>query len=293
MPLDTELLKDLDEGLGSDPLPAILWHYTTASCACAILKERSIRMGCHAFMNDPAEGTGAGKLVAECWASVVDNSEPHPKLDLAYLRDTSSVLKYFDFNRPELPPTFLLSLTELRDSLSQWSRYGDNGSGIALGFTVNPGALPPKSGKPWATGTKVFRVDYHAPELTIPSRVRSLMERLLLQYLPRFTSSTEVQNTLIALVHRLNPIVKHHAYAEEREWRVSTRTTIGSSDLYEIDCNRHGIAPYVPLQLGTGLILTELMLGPKLSAENAWSARWLCEKYDFQTTVSRSALAYR
>jgi hypothetical protein len=244
-------------------------------------------------MNAPAEGTVVGAIVSESWTTAVDASSSHPSLDLSYIRDTTSVLSYFDFSRPELPPTFLFGLTELRDSLSQWSRYGDNGAGIALGFGFRTSELPPESNEPWTTGTKLTRVDYDGPEPHLASRVRPLVARLLPKYLPRFRSPTEVENTLIALVHHLNPMVKHGAYFEEREWRLTTRTVRESYELYEIGCNRYGVAPYVPLPLGRGVTLVELMLGPKLSPENTWSASWLCKKFGQNPRISRSALAYR
>lgn len=293
MLLDVQLLKDVDDKLGQDAPPQILWHYTTVSGACEIIRSRSLRMGCHAFMNDPAEGTVAGSIVSDAWKAAIDSSTSHPRLDLSYIRDTASVLSYFDFGRPELPPTFLFSLTELGDSLSQWSRYGENGAGIALGFAVSPKELPPASGKPWTTGTQLTRIDYDSPDIDLASRVRPIVENLLQEYLPRFRDPTEIENTLIALVHHLNPIVKHGAYFEEREWRVTTRTVVESHELYDIVCNRHGIAPYVSLPLDHGLELVEFMLGPKLSPENNWSATWLCKKFGLAPMVSRSALAYR
>lgn len=293
MPLDVELLKEVDAGLAHAVPPPVLWHYTTALGARDILQSRSVRLGCHAFMNDPAEGTVAGPIVSESWTTVVDASVAHPRLELSYIRDTTCVLSYFDFGRPELPPTFLLSLTELRDSLSQWSRYGDNGAGIALGFAIRVGELPPASGRPWATATELIRVAYDGAETNPAFGLRSLVVRILEKYLPRFQSPTEVENALISLVHRLNPLVKRGAYLEEREWRIITRTVLESDQLYEIGCNRFGPAPHVPLPLGRGVELVELMLGPKLPPENEWSAKWLCRKYGYDTKISRSALAYR
>lgn len=293
MLLDVELMNEIDHGLPQEEPADILWHYTNVAAATEILRSRSVRLGCHAFMNDPGEGTVAGSIVSESWGAAIDASDSHPRLDLSYFRDMTSVLSYFDFTRPELPPTFLFSLTELRDSLSQWSRYGDNGAGVALGFTVQPDELPPESHKPWTTGTQLVRVAYDGTETPASSQLRSLVAPILTKYIPRFQDPTEIENTLISLVHRLNPVVKRAAYAEEREWRIITRTVLESDELYEIGCNRFGIAPYVPLSLGQGLTLAELMLGPKLPPENAWSAKWLCQKSGQSPTISRSALAYR
>jgi len=49
----------------------------------------------------------------------------------------------------------------------------------------------------------------------------------------------------------------------------------------------------MPLAFGTGVELVELMLGPKLSRENCWSAKWLCKKLGHAPKISMSALAYR
>jgi hypothetical protein len=245
-------------------------------------------------MNDPAEGTVAGSLVSECWTRAIDAISSHPRLDLSYVRDTKRVLSYFDFERTELPPTFLFSLTELRDSLSQWSRYGDDGAGVALGFKFHRAELPAESVRPWTTGTELIQVDYdRAGGENATGRVRPLIARILAKYLPLFRDPTEIENTLIELVHRLNPIVKAEPYREEREWRLITRTVLESEQLYDIACNTFGVAPYVPLSFERGVSLVELMLGPKLSRENVWSAKWLCRKFGHSPKISMSALAYR
>ncbi len=234
--------------------------------------------------------------MADAWAAVLDAAVEHPHLDLSYVRDTGTVQSYFDFHRAELPPTFLFSLTELRDSLSQWARYGDDGAGIALGFALHPSELPAASGKPWRTSTELVRVEYHDAlwgEDKRVSPIQSLVVRVLEKYLPMFQDPTEVENCLIELVHRLNPIVKGGAYAEEREWRIITRTVADSDEVYDVKCNRFGFAPYVPLPLGNGLELVELMLGPKLPPENDWSVKWLCKKFGCEAQISRSSLAYR
>jgi hypothetical protein len=87
--------------------------------------------------------------------------------------------------------------------------------------------------------------------------------------------------------------VKGAAYHEEQEWRVIVRTVVDSDELYEVRSNRFGIVPYVPLSFGPGIELAELMLGPKLSRENVWSAKWLCRKYKHDPRISTSGLAYR
>lgn len=294
MLLDVALLKEVSEGLLDVAPPDVLWHYTSVASANAILAGATLRLGCHAFMNDPAEGTVAAQIVSECWTKAVDASPPHKVLDLSYVRSAAGALSYFDFGRPELPPTFLFSLTELRDSLSQWSRYGDNGAGVALGFAIQRDKLPGESNKPWRTATELTRVRYDgASDDDVSKNLRPLVSGVLARYLPKFGDPTEIQNTLIALMHRLNPIVKRASYHEEREWRIIARTVVESVDLYEIGNNRFGIAPFMPLAFRDGVELVELMLGPKLTSDNVWSARWLCRKVGHAPKVSVSALAYR
>src|SRR5690606_36423998 len=131
-----------------------------------------------------------------------------------------------------------LSLTELRDSLSQWSRYGDNGAGVALGFAIQRDKLPGESNKPWRTATELTRVRYDgASEDDASKNLRPLVLDVLAKYLPKFGDPTEIQNTLIALMHNLSPIVKRASYYEEREWRLIVRTVVESVEIYEIDNN--------------------------------------------------------
>jgi hypothetical protein len=245
-------------------------------------------------MNDPAEGTVAAQMVSECWTTTVDAASSHRTLDLSYIRSATGAVGYFDFGRPELAPTFLFSLTELRDSLSQWSRYGDNGAGVALGLAIRRDKLPGRSEKPWRTATELTRVRYDGASADDASKnLRPLILNVLAKYLPKFRDPTEIQNTLIDLMHHLNPIVKRASYYEEREWRIIARTVVESVEFYDIGNNRFGVAPYMPLAFQDGVELVELMLGPKLTADNVWSAKWLCRKFGHAPKISVSALAYR
>lgn len=293
MLLDVAISTELGMFLRSKAAPPVLWHYTTVAGAKSILELREVRLGCHAFMNDPAEGALAWPLVSDCWGSAIEQAGTHERLELNDLRDLEPAVSYFDFDRPELPPTFLFSVTELEDSLSQWSRYGDNGAGIALGFSIKPRALPAPSQRPWATGADLVRVVYDDSSNELAPGLRQLLTRLLKEAIPELDTSTAAENLLIEIIHQLNPQIKRASYAEEREWRVIRRVTRDSTPLYEVGANRFGLAPYLPLALGEGMSLTHLTLGPKLAPENMWSVKWLCRKYEHELQIAASKLAYR
>ena len=110
----------------------ILFHYTTKDSAEKILKSGEIFFGPLAWMNDELEIVyGIDFLL-----SLIDEiHEPYnatgssEETFILYLRDAIDQMRY-GFNG-----IFVLSLTEMDDRLSQWRAYGDDGHGVALGFS--------------------------------------------------------------------------------------------------------------------------------------------------------------
>ena len=288
-----------------DTCEQILWHYTSADAAIEIVKSSCLHLACHSFMSDPAEGLRSPALVTASWQAAIDRVGKHPKLDLKYLRDTDIVLAGFGDYKPHNPPTFLVSFSVLRDSLSQWARYGADGAGIALGFRVEPAhfkRFTPAQERSY--GPFLYKIfydlddDQRADKVAVSpavdtAQLRNRLTDLFDSFLRSADAPTEIENALYLIAHDLKPVIKQSAYYEEQEWRIAAGTVIESTSLYDLRATRFGIAPFMVLPFGSGVQLEEIRFGPKLSRDNQWTCEWLCRKHGLSVNVSQSAFAYR
>ena len=298
-----ELREECRELYRCDRSAQVLWHYTNVEGAIGIIEMSCLRLGCHAFMNDPAEGLRSPELVTACWQAAVDKTASHPKFDLKRLRDTDDVFGDFADYKQHPEPTFLVSMTVEPDSLSQWTRYGSDGSGIALCFQVDPSAfekfLPAQE---WSYGPLLYKILYDfqdsgARQSGLPSAAidmahfRDSLTALFRSFLLEASDPSEIENGLYLVAHDLKPVIKQAAYHEEKEWRIAAHTVVESTSLYEVRATRFGVGPVMKLPFGAGLQLQEIRLGPKLSKDNRWSMEWLCRKHGVKAKISQSAFS--
>jgi hypothetical protein len=274
----------------------ILWHYTTIETLLKIVQSRSVHLNCYNFMNDPAEGETSAAFLTRCWQAAFDRLHSHPNLDLDYLRGAVDDLPNI-MRRNKLDGfDFVFSASTLKDSLSQWARYGGDGGGVALGFRINPLEIPPlKPG--WSYGPFLHEIVYDAdpnePLEGPAARLASGLADLVVSFVPEIDNPTDAENAVFVVADILRPLLKHGAYREESEWRISARTSKESIALYDLKATRLGVVPFMSFQLGAGIDLVEVMLGPKLSSDNDWSVEWLLHRQGVKAQVSRSKLAYR
>jgi len=280
----------------------VLWHYTSLDSLVRIAESSCVHMSSFAFMNDPAEGALPPDVLGKCWLDAIDRIEPPYRFDLEYMRAMVEELEGFNKRGPNKADPFVFSLTVLRDSLSQWARYGNDGAGVALGFRVSPPDLT-LSGKGWKYGPLLHEILYLGDEPSTPERstadsaaivgFRDKLTVLLHGFLTAIQDPTDAENALFILTDTLRPLLKNGAYHEEKEWRLTASTAIESTDLYSLRAGRFGLVPFLKVPLGTGLALTEIMIGPKVPRASLWSLEWLCRKYGIQAAISESKLVYR
>src|ERR1700686_440311 len=101
-----------------------LWHYTDANGLFGIVSSNQLRFGDSRFLNDRTERVYGTDLLEQIF------KEEIAKDDRGGL--TSSLRKHWTLQ----PPTrlYVCSLSETKESISQWQRYGAGGSGYCIGF---------------------------------------------------------------------------------------------------------------------------------------------------------------
>ncbi|MCV7277037.1 DUF2971 domain-containing protein [Mycolicibacter arupensis] len=114
-------------------MPAI-YHYTDAQAFAKIIENAELWATDFRYLNDSREFRYAWKPFVKALRNLSpaggDYSETY-KAQITILQETNSIkLANLDSS------VFVACFTERRDAISQWSRYGANGHGVALGFNA-------------------------------------------------------------------------------------------------------------------------------------------------------------
>ncbi len=114
----------------------IIYHYTGPDAFSKIVKNTKLWATDFRYLNDSTELVYVWKpFVATLQRLAADPTDEYSQAYAAQLRalQLMGATNLMDFD----DTMFVASFTELDDALSQWSRYGANGHGIALGFDTD------------------------------------------------------------------------------------------------------------------------------------------------------------
>jgi len=247
------------------PSPNIrLYHYSGISALSGIVNSKRLWASNVLYLNDSAEISQALDLLK--------NKILSPRLAFIHHADDSyEFLKqlnaWVDFCTRGLyfANLFIFSLSEMPSLLSQWRSYTPHGKGVSLGFS--PGKIAAIA---QTAGFKIAKCLYQPNEHL--ELLSSLYEKLWTSFLqeknrhafrsPHFSAFFEkYRNDIFQVLS----IIKHHSFAEEREWRLISRY-LHDDALPKIKFREGAsmLVPYVEIEL-TELSkpwFDEVVLGP-------------------------------
>jgi hypothetical protein len=190
------------------------------------------------------------------------------------------------------------SFSEAGDSLSQWRAYGGPTSGYAIGF--NPAFLADlvrREGWCYLAPCLYEQADQEVLIQDLVSAVYS--ENVKLKNDGKYPSVPR-GGYLAANLHKCAPILKHHSFKEEKEWRVIMRPLSCSLPRYEFRPGNSMITPYYRIPLGgedgqIKLGLDEVMIGPTPHIEHSRAAvkSFLVGQGLADVPVNKSEVPYR
>ena len=199
--------------------PRLLFHYTSLDGALAILKSKSIWASNIDGMNDAKERAHSVDILTHCIENLMHRTG---------FRDgslSSRITLRLKAVSDRSLGHCVASLSEDGDLLSQWRAYGENGSGIALGFNA-----------------ALLRRDLDSKSFTLRKVIydRRIQEEICNDFLNKNFPSTawetapedwpEVTTTQIdEFASTIGVFFKHPAFADEREWRAIS----GPNHLYD------------------------------------------------------------
>jgi Protein of unknown function (DUF2971) len=107
--------------------PDLLWHYTDAAGLLGIVSSGRLRFGDVRFLNDRTERVYGWRIVEEVLSSQLAAGDPHKLLQgIKVMLETEAAVARL----------FACALSETKESISQWQRYGADGWGYCLGISV-------------------------------------------------------------------------------------------------------------------------------------------------------------
>lgn len=256
------------------PPPPRLYHYTDATGALGILSAGQVWFTHFEYLNDRLEGHYFVEVLRRWLARPGEGAERAVWARLVVAQGLSLLRS---FGTP-----YVFSLSEDRDSLSQWRGYGGDGAGYAVGFDGQAlkSILRPKSRPPTFARVDTVKVVYDEDE----------QHRLLTRFAERWPSDGDrLHDVATAALAELvfAPSFKHPAFREEREWRVvlagqgvemaRTQPNVAEEQrgwaaamqnwLHFRPSPRRGLVPY--LAVGSELLplrhlIREVRLGPRI-----------------------------
>lgn len=253
-----------DDEWRSRDLPPVLYHYTTAAGALAILQSAELWATDVRFMNDSDEMTHAIRVMLS------------DACDLPCRAESAAALKQILTALSDSRDGFFAAcLSANGDLLSQWRGYADDGLGYAIGLRTE--ALLRNVRGTQRNG--LLRVSYGSEQL------RTTCNQILIQLTDAldvlFTGDPRerergLQFLTVGASLQLAPMcvaTKNSAFAEEKEYRAvlwGRDRLVDASRRFK--ASRFGLTPYLHIPLTLHEDLVEIVHGPKLHNQLAASA---------------------
>jgi hypothetical protein len=244
------------------PLVEEVWHYTSAGGLMGILARGEMFFTHVACLNDHLEQRYFGDLIHQgVKALMINNADPALASMLKY---ADRVLADRDFSATW---HFAACFSEVTDDLGQWRGYGNGECGYAIGFDVQALSASMQANRP---GAIFIPMNYEKTrqQLIVDDVLRYAQAWILSKAASARDLEELAKEFLEAFAYELDifaTIMKHSAFAGEKEWRIATALGPGETGMLEFHQKRTLLARYLPIKLtsATGrLPITRIFVGP-------------------------------
>jgi hypothetical protein len=229
------------------PVPDILYHYTDQTGFLGIIETKSFWASKIRHLNDTSEFlhgiSVASALLRESAQSATDN------LTRKYCETMEGSL-----NRVGQINVFVVCFSANGNLLSQWRAYSKAGIGYSLGFdTAILERLGPKQGFRLAEciydGVKQREVVSQLVTKRIEEFKRSIGTDAREEEIFTDTKIEQLWGTFSSDLITISPLLKHVAFAEEREWRLISVPKSSRDPAYHVRGSRNFLVPYCVFSL--------------------------------------------
>jgi hypothetical protein len=272
-----------------------LCHYTDAAGLKGILEKEELWLTSALHLNDPAEFMFGREIAQEILKSYARPGGEDS--NTAYFADAIA-----ESAMASTPGIYVASFSQLRDDLSQWRAYGDNGRGVCIEFDPAP----------FTQFGEFFGGEIRYGEDEAKQRHHPLIEKAI----GILTRKNVIGTFFLVSVgafdgidcnHILKPFnemfvwnclfTKHKAYEAEKELRFAvTGDPEGLRDLVKTRVRGSEIIPYIPLKLTLeNKGITRIQLGPAAHPRVQDGIHHLLREHGYDETVlvPQSKIPYR
>ena len=284
--------------------PSELFHYTNGDSVLKILKSGCIHATESTYLNDPYERVYGENLLVEKINNLSDLKFKNKVLEA--LKSNSEKGKFL---------TFIFSLSENPNILSQWREYAYQGKGSIIGFdssvifdragfgefalrNINLDKLP----REITFSFHLLKVIYDKNEQN--ELIDMFLEKSYTYWLENKLNEEDEYNIFsFTLNHRLKElltILKHPSSIEEREWRIVASVHLDSPKI-NFKFSKYGITPYLMVNLSkreeislNKLPISRIILGSNsIENKNSLGLKILLKKLDYNVEICTSEIVFR
>ncbi len=266
--------------------PKILYHYTTQQGLLGIIENNEIWASHTQYLNDAREYRHALEMVREELARMKHGSVTTEQERL--IAEMGEAIKGV-----ESINVCVCSFSENGDALSQWRAYGGGGSGLALGFAGAFLRFVTNELNFWLVPVLYQQEDQR---ILVRTLLKDVMEEIFTIRTNADSDSIDqlpLGGNLVAYLHRYAPILKHHSFSQEREWRIISRPLMCSNERFGYRPGASMLVPYFKIPLCSKTIdfsVEEIVVGPSPHPPQSASAvRGLLVRNDLTRTVVRNS----
>ena len=230
-----------------------LAHYTRGEGFLGILQTRRLRASHLFYLNDSSEDRYGLDRVRHLIhnTGIKEIAEILPELDKAIDGALSPYL------RGRFPPIFVASLSEEWDDLSQWRGYSSPGDSYAVMFDCESLARS-ASDQGWRLEKCLYGTQ--GDQLLFDHIVAAFNRRAVGDH----ESDSQIAAQLRSAIEPVLPLVKHHSFISENEWRLISPVLDDMSSPLKYRSAASYVVPYVefPLEDPPARPIVHVNIGP-------------------------------
>jgi hypothetical protein len=259
-------------GIESEKMPSILYHYTDIQAVIGIIENRDIWMSHVLFMNDKEEVKDAEKIIS----SVIEELRETNKCDSAFISYINEIERspYFTTDYP----VAVISLSEKKDSLSQWRGYCPYGGGVSIGIAPAEIEVIKNDGGGYFLSS-LYRCIYD--DETKRRIINSIITEKYSSYISDNIDSDLAPDACAIVLSIAKSIFKNQSFAEEQEWRIVS-LPLNRQD-WDFRAGKNCLIPFIKQRLDQLNFIKEIWIGPSFRQDlSKKSLRMLLQKHEIQ-----------
>jgi hypothetical protein len=244
----------------ANPVPRVLWHYTSMEGLIGILNEHCLRASAITCLNDESEVRAGINFLRPLLSEACASAQCSDRVRNLLTELGGQLASMNEIHQRKEPRLFVSCFSEAHNQLSQWRGYGAGATGVAIGFAAEGLQSLEAADHAGVVLTRALYLDnLEARARDLFARLAAPLDGLLAQCeiaehehdgstadaFKRLT--TAIKSLAANAVIRIVAAMKHPAFVEEKEWRLCMAVYPPPSCL-KARSTPGGLVPYLELR---------------------------------------------